>query len=308
MSALDPALCLGAFSVAAGSGLLGLARRIRDGEPVVLVRLDSEFALTFAWGDGRDIGDRNNNNNYTNHEDEIVCLQDTALRLGPAGRGHGVELRPASFRGQTWALTTSPTPPPKPLEDSANSLLVRYCGATEEEVGNSWTLECTLEFCNKRGVFGWGPGGCCAIERTSDEKVIISFSMWKSDDREHAHPQVLETGKGVTQEDSDNEIKSTLEIARKDEEVTFIVSGERTSETWRCTCWLRQSATQPTGQLIATYERTGIETPPPLSPTGVHVLLEDGCIDTAKTLPRITLNGRMLSQLSLTKLSVEEFD
>ena len=305
LSALDPALCLGAFSVAAAAGSLGLlgARRIRDGEPVVLVRLDSEFALAFSWGDGRDIGDDN-----TNHEGEIVCLQDTALRLWPAGRGHGVEMQSSSSKGQTWALTAPPNLSPKPLEESANSLIVRYCGASEAEVGDSWTLECTLEFKNgkRRSFFGWGPGGYCAIERTNDDKVMVSFSMWKS---EHAHHhEVLEMGNGVTQEDSNNEIKSMLEIARIDEEATFIASGERSSDTWRCSCWLHQSATQPADQLIATYELVGVKKRPPLSPAGIHVLLEDGCIGPPKNLPRVSLNGRILTQLSLTKLSVEEFD
>ena len=135
VSALDPALCLGTFSTAGDLG----ARRVRDGESVVLVHLDSEFALTFRWGDGSDFGIRsssddnsNNGNNKINSnnddmkkgaENEIVCMQDTALRLGSAARGHGIEVQSSSRRGQTWTLTPPPTSPPKPQGLNSIALL-----------------------------------------------------------------------------------------------------------------------------------------------------------------------------------------
>ena len=157
VSALDPTLCLGTFSAV---GDLGATRRIRDGESVVLVNLASEFALTFKWSDGNDLGNSRSSYNKSTAENEMICMQDSSLRLGSAARGHGIELQSSPCRGQTWTLTPQPTPRPKPLADPTSSCIIRYGGVIEGEVEDSWTLQCRIDLksCNKC-VVGWGPGG-----------------------------------------------------------------------------------------------------------------------------------------------------
>ena len=323
VSVLDPTLCLGTFSTAGDLG----ARRVRDGESVVLVHLDSEFALTFRWGDGGDFGIRSSSDNSSNNsnngknsnnkinsnddmksaENEIICMQDTALRVGSAARGHGIEVQSSSRRGQTWTLTPPPTSPPKPQADPPNSCILRYCGVTDCEVEDSWTLRCKIDLRRscKKCVVGWGPGGYCAIERVDHEGVVVAFATWND---EGTVNNVLKIGDVVTEDDCGGVPKSTLEVASIDE-ATFIVTGERCSQSeegsWRCSGWFRASDMDES-IFIATYERIGNQTP--LSSTGIHIILDDWYVDPPKTSPKVALNGRVLNELSVTQVSVQGVD
>ena len=316
VSALDPMLCLGAFSTA---GYLG-ARCIRRGEPVVLVRLASEFALTFKWEDGSDLGVPSNStknprgdDNAEKHGGEIICVQDTALRLASAERGHGIELQSPSRRAQTWTLIPPPIPPLKSPADPANSCILRYRGVNDGEVEESWTLQSAIDLKNcGKCVAGWGPGGYCAVDRIEDEKAVVAFSMWNINDAGTSANKVLKTGEGVSEDDSGCELKTSLEVAIIDhanEEAVFTVTGERypgsRGISWRCSCWFRFIRSLEENLFIATYERIGPQAP--LSHDGIHALL-DWVVEPPNESPKVFLNGRLLNAFSVTKMSVQDVE
>ena len=86
VSTLDPNLCLG-------------VRKIMEGEQIIMVGLEDENALQWRWGhNDSDLGDCGRHNG-----DEIVCVQDASLRLGPVkGSRRGIELQKPSDSGQLW--------------------------------------------------------------------------------------------------------------------------------------------------------------------------------------------------------------
>ena len=214
-----------------------MGRRIRDGESVVLVHLNSEFALTFKWGDGRDINNTPKDStdaNDPNNPEELICEQDAALRMVAASRGHGIELRSPPRRGGTWILEAPRARPPKLQRQVSNSHILRYSGVAEEDVRDSWTLECTFDDVASPGicVVGWGPGGSCAVRRRS-----VTFAMW--DECGGGSVDVLETGEMAVQSDGgggggDGEgeegLMAAVEVAGiEGGDVTCTVRGEKIS-------------------------------------------------------------------------------
>ena len=210
-----------------------MGRRIRDGESVVLVHLGSEFALTFKWGDGRDINNTGADANDPNRGEELICTQDAALRIGAAARGHGIELRSSSRRGRLWILEAARTRPPKLQRQISNSHILRYSGVAEEDVRDSWTLECTFDDVSSPGicVVGWGPGGSCAVRSRA-----VTFAMW--DDCGGGSVVVLETGDmavksdggGGGDEEEEEGLRAAVEVAGiEGGVVTCTVRGEKIS-------------------------------------------------------------------------------
>ena len=86
VSVLDSNLCLGALNV-------------RDGEPLILVGLDSVKALTWKWGSGMcNFG----NDDYLDIRDTIVCSEEESLQMGPARCGQGICLQKVSSSPPLW--------------------------------------------------------------------------------------------------------------------------------------------------------------------------------------------------------------
>ena len=86
VSVLDRTLCLGAHNLC-------------DGEPIILVSIESNNALTWKWGGDRcDFG----NDDYLDISDAIVCSKEESLQIGPANCGHGIALQKVSSTKQMW--------------------------------------------------------------------------------------------------------------------------------------------------------------------------------------------------------------
>ena len=86
VSVLDNNLCLGAHNVC-------------DEEPIILVGLDSDKALTWKWGSGRCDFE---NDDYLDIRDTIVCSKEESLQIGPARCGHGIALQKVCSSNQLW--------------------------------------------------------------------------------------------------------------------------------------------------------------------------------------------------------------
>ena len=86
VSVLDTTLCLG-------------ARNFCDGEPIILVGIESDNALTWKWDSDRcDFG----NDEYLDVSDAIISLKEDSLQIGPANCGHGITLQKVSSTKQIW--------------------------------------------------------------------------------------------------------------------------------------------------------------------------------------------------------------
>lgn len=303
VSTLDPTLCLG-------------VRKIREGERIMMVGLDDENALKWRWGHNEsDLGACGGHNGVA-----IVCVEDPSLRLGPVkGSRNGIELQKLSDLGQLWELSEQKVP-----SRPASSCHLGYAGIREDDISDTWTLECTVNvresqdstyFC----VVGWGPGGYSGIQQINSERRVAIFSMW-NDRGGCGDVKEVEHGEGVIVSKFGGEgtgFKSMKDVNWKNnEDVTLIVKGHKISsngeeESWRCSCWLSLGA-KSEKQLMATFERRSRERP--LSAGGFYSFVEDwdrsrdACGHSARRLAEFssaTVNGRALNEARFTKVETD---
>ena len=68
----------------------------------------------------------------------------------------------------------------------ASSCHLWYYGLRDDDISDTWTLECTVNVKESRDctyfcVVGWGPGGYSGIQQINSERRVVIFSMWNDD-------------------------------------------------------------------------------------------------------------------------------